>query len=271
MGPDRSPKGAKIPSERTGIVNTKNTGPPQAGSEADEGPDNGVEGPAKKRSWGKLIGIGLALAGVVVVARLTGLSEYVSLDGLGRLRDWIGGFGALAPLVFIMIYAVATVAFVPGTPLSLLAGLVFGPVFGALWAVVGATIGATLSFLVGRYAARGLVESWTKYNERVKRLDEGVERQGWRMLLITRLVPVFPFNLQNYAYGITRIGLGTYVLLTAVCIIPGAAVYTFAGGSLASAGQDPTRTFVYLGIAAVLIVAVSLIPGWIQRGNGREE
>ncbi len=91
------------------------------------------------------------------------------------------------------------------------------------------------------------------------------------MLLITRLVPVFPFNLQNYAYGVTKIGLGTYVLPSAVCIIPGAAAFTFAGGSLASAQQDLTKTFTYLGIAAVIFVLVSLIPGWIRkrsRGEG---
>lgn len=235
------------------------------------GEGSAAEPPDKRSNAGRLVGIGLALVALVAVARLTGLSEYVSLDGLDRLRDWIGGFGIAAPLVFIAIYVVATVAFLPGTPLTLLAGLVFGPVFGTLWAVIGATIGATLAFLVGRYAARGLVERWTAKDERIRRLDEGVERQGWRMLLITRLVPVFPFNLQNYAYGLTRIGLGTYVLLTAVCIIPGAAVYTLAGGSLATAGQDPTRTFVYLGVAAVLFVAVSLIPGWIRKRNRREQ
>jgi uncharacterized membrane protein YdjX (TVP38/TMEM64 family) len=234
--------------------------------------EGSAAGPPEKRSnAGRLVGIGLVLVALVAVARLTGLSEYVSLDGLDRLRDWIGGFGVAAPIVFVAIYVVATVAFLPGTPLSLLAGLIFGPVFGTLWAVIGATIGATLAFLIGRYAARGLVERWTAKDERIKRLDEGVERQGWRMLLITRLVPVFPFNLQNYAYGLTRIGLGTYVLLTAVCIIPGAAVYTLAGGSLATAGQDPTRTFVYLGVAAVLFVAVSLIPGWIRKRIRREQ
>ncbi len=227
--------------------------------------------PDKGSNAGRLVGIGLALVALVAVARLTGLSEYVSLDGLDRLRGWIDGFGAAAPLVFVAIYVVATVTFLPGTPLSLLAGLVFGPVFGTLWAVVGATIGATLAFLVSRYAARGLVEGWTAKDGRVRRLDEGVERQGWRMLLVTRLVPIFPFNLQNYAYGLTKIGLPTYVLLTAVCIIPGAAVYTFAAGSLASAGQDPTRAFVYLGVAAVLFVALSLIPGRIQRRNRSKE
>ena len=244
--------------------------PPKPEAEKSRG-EGAAGSPNKRSNVGRLVGIGLALLAFVVVARLTGLSGYISLDGLGRLRDWIGGFGVAAPLVFIAIYVVATVAFLPGTPLSLLAGLVFGPVFGTLWAVIGATIGATLAFLVGRYAARGLVEGWTSNNERLKRLDEGVERQGWRMLLVTRLVPLFPFNLQNYAYGLTKIGLGTYVLLTAVCIIPGAAVFTFAGGSLASARQDPTRTFVYLGIAAVLFVVISLIPGWIQKRNRREE
>lgn len=234
----------------------------------------GVEAaePDKRKNVGKLLGIGLALVAVVVVARLTGLSEYISLDSLSRLRDWIDGFGVAAPLVFIAIYVVATVAFLPGTPLSLLAGLVFGPVFGTLWVVIGATIGATLAFLIGRYAARGLVEEWTAKDERIKKLDEGVEQQGWRMLLITRLVPVFPFNLQNYAYGVTKIGLGTYVLLTAVCIIPGAAVFTFAGGSLASAEQDLTRTFIYLGVAAVVFVVLSLIPGWIRnRSQGQSD
>ena len=249
-------------------MNTK-SGPPETKPNADGGPDEGAVGPAKeKKSWGKLVGIGLALAAVVVAARLTGLSGYVGLDGLNRLQDWIGGLGAVAPLVFISIYAVATVAFLPGTPLSLLAGLVFG----AVWVVIGATIGAALAFLVGRYAARGLVEGWTANNEGLKKLDEGVERQGWRILLITRLVPVFPFNLQNYAYGITKIGFGAYVLLTAVCIVPGAAVYTFAGGSLASAQQDLTRSFVYLGAAALFFVVISLIPGWVQgrsrKGNG---
>ena len=236
--------------------------------DGETGKVRGTAGPPNRRNAGKLLVIGLALVALVVAARLTGLSGYISMDGLERLRGWIVGFGIVAPLVFIAIYAAATVAFLPGTPLSLLAGLVFGPVFGALWAVIGATIGATLSFLVGRYAARGLVEAWTASNDRVRRLDEGVERHGWRMLLLTRLVPVFPFNLQNYAYGLTRIGLGTYVLLTAVCIIPGAAVYTFAGGSLASARQDLTRSLVYLGVAAVLLVAVSLIPGLIRRRSG---
>lgn len=223
----------------------------------------------KKKRVGRLIGIGFALLLALIAARLTGLTQYIGLDGLNSLRDWIDSFGVIAPIVFIAIYVVATVAFLPGAPLSLLAGLVFGAVWGTLWTVIGATLGATLAFLIGRYAARGLVETWTASNERVRKLDEGVEKHGWRMLVITRLVPLFPFNLQNYAYGLTGIRGGTYVLLTGICIVPGVIVYTFAGGSLASAREDLTRTFVYLGVAAVFFVLVSLIPGWLRRRDRR--
>lgn len=222
-----------------------------------------------RRTLVRLVLVGSVLLLAFVVARVTGLTGFISLEGLDRLRDWIDGFGAAAPAVFIVLYVVATVAFLPGAPLSLLAGLVFGPVWGTVWTVIGATLGAALAFLGGRYAARGLVEGWTAENERVRKLDAGVEKHGWRMLVITRLVPLFPFNLQNYAYGLTGIGGVTYVVLTALCIVPGTVVYTFAGGSLASAREDLTRTFLYLGVAAVFFVFVSLIPGWLRRkGEG---
>ncbi|CAA9453136.1 MAG: DedA family inner membrane protein YdjX [uncultured Rubrobacteraceae bacterium] len=224
--------------------------------------------PSKKREAARAAGAGLVLLTIAVMVWITGLVDYLSLDNFAKLRGWIEGFGALAPIVFVAMYAVAVLAFLPATPLTLLAGLVFGAVWGALWTWIGAMIGATLAFLVGRYATRGLVESWREENERVRRLDEGVERHGWRMLLITRLVPAFPFSLQNYAYGLTKIPLGTYVLLTGVCIVPGAAVYTFAGGSLAAARENLTRTLLYLGIAAVLFVLISLAPRWIGKKNG---
>ena len=110
-----------------------------------------------------------------------------------------------------------------------------------------------------------MVEFWKENNERIRKLDEGVEKHGWRMLLITRLVPVFPFSLQNYAYGLTKIELSTYVLLTAICIVPGVGVYAFAGGSLAAARENLTKTFVDLETAAVFFVLVSLIPNWIKK------
>jgi uncharacterized membrane protein YdjX (TVP38/TMEM64 family) len=219
----------------------------------------------KKKNVGKAVGVGLALLAIVAIARITGLTEYISLDNLNRLRDWIHGFGVVAPIVFVAVYAIAVMALLPVSPLTFLAGLAFGAVWGALCAWTGAMLGATLAFLVGRYAARGLVESWIANSERVRKLDEGVEKHGWRMLFITRLVPVFPFSLQSYAYGLTKIGLGTYMLLTAICKVPGAIMLAFAGSSLATAQENLTKTFLYLGVAAVLFVLISLIPSWAKR------
>lgn len=212
--------------------------------------------------------IGVAAGGVAGVALLaweSGLTDLLSADNLGLLREWVNGFGALAPPVYVALYAAATVFFLPATPLTLLAGLAFGPLWGSVYAFIGAATGLILAFLISRYAARGLVRSWVEENERLRKIDEGVERQGWRMLVITRLVPVFPFNAQNYAYGLTRITFPTYAVVSAICMAPGLVVYAFAGGSLAVAGESPTRTFVFLGIAGVLFVLLSFVPSWIRR------
>jgi uncharacterized membrane protein YdjX (TVP38/TMEM64 family) len=128
-------------------------------------------------------------------------------------------------------------------------------------------VGATLAFLVARYVARGMVENWVAGSAQFKKIDEGVERQGWRILMITRLVPAFPFNLQNFAYGLTRISLPVYAAVSWVCMLPGTIAFSFAGGSL-TGGGDMTKTFMMLGVAAVFFVFISLIPGWIKKRRG---
>jgi uncharacterized membrane protein YdjX (TVP38/TMEM64 family) len=114
-------------------------------------------------------------------------------------------------------------------------------------------------------------------NASLRKIDEGVESQGWRMLMITRLVPVFPFNLQNYVYGLTKIKFSTYLLVTLPCMIPGTIAFNFAAGSarevILSGGQPEAvkRTIIYLAIAAVAFVLVSLIPGWVKKRFATEE
>jgi len=238
-------------------------------------PDRGINQPSEtRRGWVRslirLAVIAVVIIGLIVAVRVTGTAKYISLDGLNQLRDWIDGFGILAPLAFMGIFILATVAFLPGLPLGLLGGAIFGAVWGTLWTLIAATIGATLAFLVGRYAARDMVSSLMQKNENLKKLDEGIEKHGWRMLMITRLVPVFPFNAQNYVYGLTRVKFSTYVIFTAIFMIPGTAVFTFAGGSLAAAEENLTRTFLFLGIAAVLFVFISLIPRWIGKRYSSE-
>src|SRR5204862_116178 len=118
---------------------------------------------------------------------------------------------------------------------------------------------------VARYAVRSTVERWVQASPRVTTIDGRVAEHGWRIVMLTRLVPVFPFNLQNYAYGLTRIGFWPYVITSSICMLPGTAAFTFAGGALSEGRGDIKRTLLFLGTAGVLLVLISLIPRWLQR------
>lgn len=225
---------------------------------------------AKKKGYGKLIGIVVVIAVIIGLMKYFGLFEYISLENMQNLKTWINGYGMLGPIIYIVLYIVACIFFLPGLPIAVLAGLAFEPIMGALWASIGATLGASAAFLVARYAARGMVEGWVKKNEKLKKIDEGVEKQGWRMLMLTRLVPIFPFNVQNYVYGLTNIKLLTYVVVSFICMIPGAVAFTFMGGSIVSGDGNIGKTLMYLGIGAVFFIVISLLPGWLKKKKGVE-
>ncbi|MGC2277764.1 MAG: TVP38/TMEM64 family protein, partial [Candidatus Binatus sp.] len=142
---------------------------------------------------------------VGVIAILYGAHRVGAGPWLSNTLDWIRGLGALAPVAFIAIYIVACVAFLPGSILTIGAGVIFGVVRGSIYVSIAATLGATAAFLVGRYVARDWVSKRLEGNAKFKAIDEAVGREGWKMVFLTRLSPVFPFNLLNYAYGLTRV------------------------------------------------------------------
>jgi len=132
------------------------------------------------------------------------------------LERELGHFGQWAPIVFVVLYALSTVLFVPGSLLTLAGGALFGPIAGTLCNLTGATLGATLAFMIARYVASDWVSA--RAGERLAALVQGVEEEGWRFVAFVRLVPLFPFNLVNYAFGVTRICLGEYVIASFVCM-----------------------------------------------------
>ena len=209
-----------------------------------------------------LLALLLALAGILAWA--LGLHDWVRPNRLAELRTAIERYGVWAPALYVAGYVVAELLFFPALPLTLFGGLVFGPVRGTLYTWVAGTLAAALAFLVARHLARSTVERWKARSPRLARIDAAVERHGWRILMLTRLVPLFPFNLQNFAYGLTRIPFWTYVGVTAVCILPGTIAFTLAGGAL-SGGGGPRRIAWTLAGAGVLIVVVSLVPRWLTR------
>jgi uncharacterized membrane protein YdjX (TVP38/TMEM64 family) len=199
-----------------------------------------------------------------VVARALGLGEVVRLENLARLRERIDGFGPWAPLVFVLGYVVAIVAFVPALPLTLLGGLAFGAARGTAYVMVAATAGACLAFLIARYAARAAVERWIAASPALLRMDRAVARHGFRIVMITRLVPIFPFTLQNYAYGLTSISFGAYAVTSGLCILPATVAYTAAAGAVVAGAWDARRMVLLLALAGVLLVALSLLPRWLR-------
>jgi uncharacterized membrane protein YdjX (TVP38/TMEM64 family) len=208
-----------------------------------------------------VLALGLLAAGLLAWA--LGLYDLVRLEQLARLRTRIEAFGPWAPLLYVAGYVVAELLFVPALPVTLLGGLVFGPVRGTVYTWIGGTLAAAIAFLIARHLARDTVDRWRARSPRLERIDAAVERHGWRILMLTRLVPLFPFNLQNFAYGLTRIPFWTYVGVSWACMLPATVAFTLAGGALSEGTAG--RTLWMLAGAALLIVLVSLTPAWLAR------
>lgn len=189
----------------------------------------------------------LLVASGIVTAIL--LRDRISVESLAAMVSALGWY---APLVFMACYAVATVFFVPGILFTLAGGVLFGPVYGTLYNLGGATLGATLAFLAARYIAHDWVAQRT--GNRLRQLVEGVEEEGWRFVAFVRLVPLFPFNLLNYALGLTRLRLSHYIITSFVFMAPAGAAYTYlgyAGREVASGGED----FIKKALLAVAVIA----------------
>ena len=188
----------------------------------------------------------LVLLGITLVAApaqaqdITNSSGFNPQDLLRDALQKIDDLGAIAPIAFMLIYTVATVAFLPGSVLTLGAGILFGIAKGSVYVFFGATIGATLAFLVGRYVARGWVSKKIAGNEKFSAIDRAVGKEGFKIVLLTRLSPIFPFNLLNYGMGVTGVSLKDYVLAS-VGMIPGTVMYVYIGsliGDLAQIGSE---------------------------------
>ncbi|MEX2571607.1 MAG: TVP38/TMEM64 family protein [Gemmatimonadota bacterium] len=209
------------------------------------------------------LGLGLvALVGVGVLGRMAG-------GELPRFAAWVAGQGVWAPVLFIAGYALATVAFVPGSLLTLAAGAVFGIPRGVAFVFVGAVIGSSLAFLAARHGARPLVEGRITRDPRFHRIDRAVARNGRKIVFLLRLSPVLPYNLLNYALGLTSVRFRDYVI-AAVGMLPGTVLYVYSGrvaGDIAAVagGAEIERGSGYYIILAVGLAATAAATLWVTR------
>jgi uncharacterized membrane protein YdjX (TVP38/TMEM64 family) len=204
----------------------------------------------------------------VAVIALAGLGRQFGLF-LERFAVWVDNLGSLGPFAFIAGYAAATLAFVPGSVLTLAGGAIFGLLNGSIYALTGATLGATLSFLLARYAAREAVERRLEGNPRFQAIDHAVGQRGFKIVLLLRLSPIFPFNLLNYALGLTKVPLKSY-LFASIGMLPGTVLYTYSGliiGDVArlAGGTDPERDVAYYAVVVLGLLATILVLAAITR------
>jgi len=189
------------------------------------------------------------------------------LKDIKLMQQWIKSFGALSYLVYIIIYSFACVFMLPGAVLTIVAGIAFGPITGAIVALTGATCGAVLSFLIAKYFFRDTIKSIMGNNLIYKKIDNGFKENGASFLILTRLVPIFPFNLQNYAYGLTGIKISTYILWTFLCMVPGAFIYAYMAGEIVEQGIS-FNILIKFTVAGILLFTVSLVPKHIAKKRG---
>jgi uncharacterized membrane protein YdjX (TVP38/TMEM64 family) len=212
------------------------------------------------RGYSKVAAIVGAVAAVVAAARLLPIAAW-----LEAFNQSVAGLGFLGKVLFALLYAAATVLLVPGSLLTLASGASFGLLPGFVTVLFGATLGAASSFLVSRHLARKRVERWIQRKPSFVAVDGAVAREGWKIVFLTRLSPLFPFNFQNYAYGLTRVSFWQYVLASWIGMIPGTFLYVYLGtlgrsGLEAASGSGGAETFRFalqaVGLLATLAVTI---------------
>lgn len=192
-------------------------------------------------SWLKFL-LGLVMVAVVVIlVKHLHIHTFVQ-QTLESALLWIKDLGAIGVLVYMVVYNLATIFFIPGSLLTLGGGAIYGVFWGSVYVFLAATIGATLAFLIGRYAARNWIEHQIEGNNKFQAIETAIAKEGLKVVLLTRLSPIFPFNLLNYALGVTRVSLKDYVL-GSVGMIPGTVLYVYIGslaGDIARIGSQTT-------------------------------
>jgi uncharacterized membrane protein YdjX (TVP38/TMEM64 family) len=189
--------------------------------------------------------------------------------GLGKkvesLRGWIESLGAWGPAVVLVLYVGATVAALPGSAITIACGALFGSVRAVILVSIASTAGASLSFLIARYFARDAVARWAQSKPKFSQLDRLTREHGEIIVAITRLVPLFPFNLLNYGFGLTGVPFWTYVFWSWLCMLPGTVLYVVGADAITTAIAEGRAPWVLIVILAAVIAILALLVRYAKR------
>jgi uncharacterized membrane protein YdjX (TVP38/TMEM64 family) len=217
------------------------------------------------KRFGKWIVVGLVAITLSILSAILPVREWIR-DFVG----WVQQLGPIGVIIFIFAYALATVLFLPGWIFTVSAGLIYGILEGTLVALSGAVIGSALAFLVARYLLRQNIQEITRKNPRFAAIDEAIGKNGWKIVGLLRLSPLIPFNLSNYFYGITSISFRSYVLVSAVGMIPGTLLYAYLGaigqaGISGGPSQHNNWQYILLAVGLIATIAVTILVSRIAK------
>jgi uncharacterized membrane protein YdjX (TVP38/TMEM64 family) len=207
---------------------------------------------------------------VAIVALFVGLRLLPITEWLNSFNLWVAGLGAIGVVIFIIIYALATVLFVPGSVLTIGAGFIFGLGLGVVAVSIGSVTGAALAFLASRYLARKKIESLARRNEKFESIDRAIGEQGWKLVFLLRLSPLIPFNLSNYFYGVTAVKFWPYVLASWIGMLPGTVLYVYLGtvgkaGVESATGGGRARSALEWAFLIVGLIATVIVTVWVTQ------
>ena len=217
---------------------------------------------AHKSAIGRIVALTLIIIALFLAMRFLPVQQR-----LMNFNDWVSQMGVAGIFIFVVVYAVATVLLAPGSILTIGAGFAFGLWKGFLAVSAGATIGASLAFLIARFIARDKIEATARRNEKFRKIDNAIAREGTKLIFLLRLSPVMPFNLSNYFYGLTGVRFWPYVVASWIGMMPGTFLYVYIGAAskaavAAAAGGEAVKhswqywTFLSVGFFATIIVTI---------------
>ena len=212
------------------------------------------------KDWWKPVVLIIVIVTLFVIMNLYGFGQDIE-----ELQHWIQAQGVWGPVAFFIIYLGAVIATIPGTIFGVIAGGLFGSLVGVILISVSSTVGASICFLIARYFARDTVARWLSKNKTMKRLDELTENQGMMIVGLTRLIPLFPFTLLNYGFGLTKVSFKTYVFWSWLCMLPGTIIVVVGTDALTQGLTQGRVPWELLGVLFVTIFALALIVWYSRR------
>jgi uncharacterized membrane protein YdjX (TVP38/TMEM64 family) len=219
----------------------------------------------RSKNWWKPIILIVVIIILFLVMNLYGFGQDIQ-----KLQHWIQTQGIWGPVAFFFIYLGSVIATIPGTIFGVIAGGLFGSLVGVILISISSTIGASICFLIARYFARDSITGWLSKNKTMKRLDELTEEQGMMIVGLTRLIPLFPFTLLNYGFGLTKVSFKTYLFWSWLCMLPGTIIVVVGTDALTQGLTQGHIPLELLGVLVITVIALGLIV-WYSRQRFNEK